>query len=312
MPLEGVPQNIPQERARKRPTMLAYHHEIAAHFPEREEFEREAINIAFAGPLNIDDSAHDSVWGYTPEALKTYMLPNQAAVVISTVSSDNKFSRGYNSCTGIVALGIDRETGLPISFLSHSDPHCLLGDSDVTSNERGVVLEKLAQRIKEMVSRCKLESLSFEIVGGGFVNNNTMIDLYERSVICLGDIVESNAGVRPYVAFGPNTELGRTRNTMASPQDRALVDGPTNTDVYVDTKNFGTTVVRPQQRNSRWNNSFIAPRNYKEWEELRDVYPTKGRVFSEGVLPLEHDMTEERELRRRNPERWKQLYGNKQ
>ena len=127
-----------------------------------------------------------------------------------------------------------------------------------------------------------------------------------QSITYLGDLIEAETGKRPYVSFGPNTELGR--NDEDTDKDyRPLHPGLQNTDVYVDTEHLGITIVRPEQHNARWNNPFVAPKNYEEWKALTD----SAIGANDGKLPLGTNTTESLELWESNPDKWREIYGKK-
>jgi hypothetical protein len=47
---------------------------------------------------------------------------------ISKTDSCNKYSTGYRNCTAVVAIGTDKKTGVPVSFLTHQDPGAFLAN----------------------------------------------------------------------------------------------------------------------------------------------------------------------------------------
>lgn len=63
---------------------------------------------------------------------------------VSDINEKDKYSKGYFNCTGIVAIGISKETNREISLLSHQDPWEFLGTSEADFDEDiSMVLKKI-------------------------------------------------------------------------------------------------------------------------------------------------------------------------
>lgn len=273
---------------KKRPTVLVHRHQelthtendgtpIPGHFDgdAREKFlDGGARHIQFGASLpevGVPHVDEHGTWMLMPKVFEGagYKKPI-AAASISRVDGEKKYSEGYNACLGLIGMAIDKDTNEPISFLSHIDPATLLARRGVTSDEQQQVHSILMSRLTEIANRAKRGSLSLEIVGGGFTNTGSMVSDYMNGVVCLGKMAEAVTHTRAMVVFGPNNELERSKVIEAGEQ-RALAENLShrlNTDVYVDTPKLGITVVRPEQRNYRWNNAFPAPRNVNEFNAL--------------------------------------------
>lgn len=78
--------------------------------------------------------------------------------VISTVSEHPKYSDNYLSCTGVIIMGRDRETGKRLSLLTHQD---VLLPSEIIRN----FISDLKDAATEMYQRIDPASLSVGFVG---------------------------------------------------------------------------------------------------------------------------------------------------
>ncbi|MFH1608539.1 MAG: hypothetical protein ABH951_00775, partial [Patescibacteria group bacterium] len=56
--------------------------------------------------------------------------------VISSIDNKNKYSLEYYDCTGVVAIGVDKETGENVSFLSHQNPAFFVENKNERKNFR--------------------------------------------------------------------------------------------------------------------------------------------------------------------------------
>lgn len=302
--MEGLPKSF---NSLKRPTTLVYRHQEASQFPDKDIFKARATEVRFGSPCNTAPDPEDpnGVWAFTPEESKIYMGRDdkgneRAAVVISNVSYTNKYSEGYNACLGLVGIGKNIQTGENFSFISHFDPRFICGDEDMlTQEDRHMILFVLHNRIGELIRKSGGPSnTTFEVVGGGYTNNQGFQSMYMKGISKIGDLVEEiwGMGRRPIVPLGANAELGKSSGREAGlrpsindipvdEKDVAVSQSQQkpilNTDVYVDTQNLGITVIRPIQRTPRWNSSFIAPRK-DEWGKIIDSYPESG----DGALPF--------------------------
>jgi hypothetical protein len=169
----------------------------------------------------VDYFAHPSE---TPE--DWYRSP-QKGYIISAIDSDSKFSRRLYQCTKLVAVGIDKNTGAEISFLTHQDPQ---------SVDKQPFKDHLKKRLNELKGKCAIGTIDVAIAGGQL---NTKYDVgvedYQKSIESLNEVVGESLGFEPEVIVGP----------------KSLDDE----DAYFDTKNRRLYLVRPE-RGVKHNASF--------------------------------------------------------
>ena len=84
--------------------------------------------------------------------------------VISPIDETCKVSFRYAECTGVVAVGIDRETSRNVSFLSHQNPNYFQWYDD------DMFEESLCIRLEELRERCVPDTIDLMVFGGRYVN----------------------------------------------------------------------------------------------------------------------------------------------
>lgn len=83
--------------------------------------------------------------------------------VISPIDSQDKYSHGYEECTGVVAVGRDRKTGENISLLSHQRPAHILGRPEN-------FFKDLDDALSQMRAVAEEGSIDAVILGGAYSN----------------------------------------------------------------------------------------------------------------------------------------------
>lgn len=128
-----------------------------------------------------------------------FLNSGEKTYVISILDGFNKVSEGFCDCTGLVVVGLDKETGENISFLTHQDPTKFLED------KKDDFLSHLRQRLIEVKNKCKPGTIDAVIVGGNFVGGRRV---YLDSIELLSTEARSALGFKPVVINGPKKESG--------------------------------------------------------------------------------------------------------
>lgn len=168
--------------------------------------------------------------------------------VISALDSLNKESRNYADCTGIVAVGVDKETGKNISFLTHQDGKKILTADGPLKEVQKQFTADLRASLSELKDRSKEGSIDGVIFGGwaegfggGFYPYSA--EEYKRSVQLIGNLFEEVLQIDPDVAIGPNAEP--TRSGYDERDNEIIKDF--DIQVVFDTINRRLYMVRPEQ-----------------------------------------------------------------
>lgn len=166
---------------------------------------------------------------------------------MSKVGEENKYSEQYFDCSAVYAVGIDKNTGENISFLSHQDPEKIFKNTDILLNFK----KDLNKKIEELIDRSMPSSTDIVILGG---NKDIKYDedlktdmdnmdprriqeimekieagpfeLYRESISFLSKIIFEKLNFYPTVISGPNSNVKDDDPT----HNNAL-------DLYCDTKN---------------------------------------------------------------------------
>lgn len=129
------------------------------------------------------------------------------AYIISPVDNKDKFSLKYAECTGLAVVGIDKETGENISFLSHQNPgFFLLYDDDN-------FIRDLKKQMETIMERCEPKTVDAVMFGGKFSDvrgfeeghhiHKYMKDEYIKSIKLISESIKSVVGFSPTVISGP-------------------------------------------------------------------------------------------------------------
>jgi len=165
--------------------------------------------------------------------------------IISPIDSQDKFSDTFENCTGIVAVGRDRETGKDISFMSHQDPSYFLEDKKWGNH----FSKDLRKQLLELKERSARGSVDVVIVGGNYLSFDDVDHDYEKqykkSIKVLSSKVKDILGFEPVVIAGPKQ-----------------VEGPD--DIYYNNEKRRLYIIRPEVGKAS-TGSFL-PRDMKEQE----------------------------------------------
>jgi len=127
---------------------------------------------------------------------KKFLNGGRQTYVMSTIDDLDKFSEGFYDCTGLVVVGVDKNTGKNISFLTHQDPKQFL------NQKKDVFISHLQQQLIEIKKRCKLGTIDAVIVGGKYT-----ADKYKKNYIdtvkLISSKIQKNLGFEPVVINGP-------------------------------------------------------------------------------------------------------------
>ncbi len=139
-------------------------------------------------------------------AERNFLSSGDSTYVISTIGTENKFSKKLANCTAVIVAGRDEETGKEISFLSHQDPFHFLkyGKAKFTRD--------LIWCLSEMKRRCVPGTIDAVIAGGNYFEdgqwaemNKRYRDDYKKSVALLSEEIKEILGFEPAVITGPKT-----------------------------------------------------------------------------------------------------------
>ena len=146
---------------------------------------RDAVAVNFGEPArNLDEK------GFKNNGEETY--------VISTIDSKPKKSSGFVNCTGCIVVGVDKETGENISFLSHQDPTYF-------TDEGGIVFsEDLSESLLELKERSIEGSIDAIVIGGNILDlmhkNKTFTKYYKDSTEFISTLIEKRLGFLPVIS----------------------------------------------------------------------------------------------------------------
>lgn len=168
--------------------------------------------------------------------------------IISPIDDSNKFSENFHRCTGLVVVGIDKETGKNISFLSHQDPLEFLYEY------KDEFTKQLKQQLTKIKERCEDGTVAISVVGGRYfsddeLDNYQVIQSYNDSVKFLGTAVEEVFKFEPTIINGPKTSKKGDH-------------------VYFDNKNRRLYLIRPNVNSTT--EDFVPSKvddQAKTWEE---------------------------------------------
>lgn len=152
----------------------------------------------------VDDVDHydDSLMGmaervdyYKNESGQSgYFQAKDRGYVISAIDKESKYTDKLFCCTSIIAVGIDRETGDNISFLTHQDTF--------TINKDGNFDNDIKRRLEELKSRSVNGSMDIVLVGGN--TDDEVSYLYTDTISKLSEQIEGVSGFKP-VVVGPKS-----------------------------------------------------------------------------------------------------------
>src|SRR3989344_1576110 len=113
---------------------------------------------------------------------------------ISNIDGEDKYSRHFIHCTGLVLAGIDRTSNRNISFIVHYNPLPIY-------TSRKILLDDILQALVEFRERCIAGTVDAVIVGGNV--KDTSEKEYRNSTLDLAGRVHDVFGFEPTVVNGP-------------------------------------------------------------------------------------------------------------
>ncbi len=187
---------------------------------------------------------------------KTVLKEHDYCAVISHINIKNKFSKWYYDCTGIVAIGRDKETGENISFLTHQNPMYLEGGAPKESFSHAVTTALEALREKSV-------QWSIDIVilwGLGYLTSSEDKNLAERNfrrytkvIEWLNDIIFNVMKFYPVAVCSP----------LVFPSNNG------SKDIFIDTQKRQIHFWKPT-RKGNCNVSYITDKVNEALDQIRD------------------------------------------
>ncbi len=164
-----------------------------------------------------DENDHETVvWGRKRGEEGQETDKEGGTWAISSVSEKPKFSENYIGCTGLFVVGTDKETGKPISLLTHHDNSVFMG-TRVSSFQAA-----LQSQLKVFKERVIPESITAGFFGGlqhkkgiGRIDSTA----YEEAYATVEAAVRDTLGIRTEKAIKPHTS-GRNQSSFAAYIDR--------------------------------------------------------------------------------------------
>lgn len=175
---------------------------------------------------------------------RLHMLHNGSETyVISTCSPQDKFSKDYYNCTGIIMVGKDKNSKKQLSIMTHQDPEKFL------TTKKEDFIDDLSIGIERIKDHTEQDSIDVIILGG---HNN--LKEYEQSLVLLNKVITEKLNIEPTVIAGPD-----------------LRGGPTH--AYFNTQKRRLYLIRQAPREDSTNYNF-KPSEYPEvskpWQRYRD------------------------------------------
>lgn len=219
------------------------------------EFKKNATFVNFkSNPVEVDRNK--------------FLNSGKETYIISAIDKTNKYSKDFYSCTSVYGVGIDKDTGENISFVTHQDPDKFLKDAKVQNDFK----DDLYKTIDELTNRSVSGSVDIVLMGGNKnisytdpINSIDMdrmtpqqaysfmeqqdsgpMDKYRRSIKYIGKIISDKVNFNPVVIAGPNSNV--KQNDLTHNNESVL---------YFDTQKRRVFQVRPKN-NSKNNESFVS------------------------------------------------------
>ena len=135
---------------------------------------------------------------------KGYKTAGACTYIISAINNRNKFTKQLINCTGVLAVGISKETGENISFLTHENPNKFLNWC------YSLFVEDFREQLVEIKKICFDKTIDAVIMGGnhyrdirGEENDKKHREDYRESIILLSEEIKDILGFEPAVITGP-------------------------------------------------------------------------------------------------------------
>lgn len=171
-------------------------------------------------------------YGEGPDFRRRKQISSWGGYVLSIPSEDDKFSRDYANCSGIVVVGVDAKTGKNLSILTHENPSYIFGDLSWADRFKS----DLQSVCKMLYDRAEPGSIDAVIFGGdhafpeqyGLSNSapgrkeKTRHDDYIDMVEIVADSIREVCKIEPVVALGPRTLGDGATDAFFDTQHRRL------------------------------------------------------------------------------------------
>jgi hypothetical protein len=156
----------------------------------------------------------------------TYLSPHD--YLISPIDSRDKVSYDYQTCIGLVVVGIDKETNEQISMLTHQNI------SSVISSKKIEFIEDLSRHLQIFKDRSKEGTIDAVIFGGAYPEDSSSKKMYEEVKGFTSELCKKEVGFIPFDITGPKVikKFPEKKPTLAGWATDAW---PTDT-VFFDTK----------------------------------------------------------------------------
>lgn len=169
---------------------------------------------------------------------------------ISSFDGQDKYSKSFHNCLGVVIMGQEKATGKPLSLLTHQNPSFFLNPEKNPLEIEQYKLD-IKNTLNTVISSSGEGSLEVFIVGGQYVDK----DEYTESVRVIACDILLHLGVEPTILAGPNVF------PLQFPAD-----------IYLDTSNRRMYLARPENP-SVANESFSPDEVEQQWQEIEKIYP---------------------------------------
>jgi hypothetical protein len=206
-------------------------------YPGEEEKAFRALSYVY-GALNIDFEGK-------PEKMREQGFKQGTAesYVISPVDSQDKFSKKFYDCTGIVVAGRDKKTGDNVSLLCHQDPKYFL--KALKSQSR--FSEDLVQRMLEIRKMCFEGTIDALIWGGNYLSSGQSFrSNYMESIKFLSEKMAEILNFNPAVAIGPKLTGGPEQAFYANKERRLYLMRPRVGDTGA--QSYSPTAINMQEK----------------------------------------------------------------
>ncbi len=143
--------------------------------------------------------ATDIKYGETTKSLdeKGFKHDGENTYIISTIDGRDKKSEGFKTCTGCIVVGVDKNTGKNISFLSHQDPF------HFTEEGKSAFMKDFSESLSEIKNRSVEGSVDAIVVGGNALGlsykGKNYEDYYKDSIEIISTLIEKELGFLPVV-----------------------------------------------------------------------------------------------------------------
>lgn len=209
----------------KSPEMLQPEEEISALKNEHLREDVKPIMVCLDCKINSKDFLEGNYKNIDFFAKEEYLKKNnlinagEKTYVISPIDEDNKFSSEYHDCTGVVGSGISKETGRPISFLSHQDPYEFSLSEEPIKERFKQDIQNTLEKLKEI---CEPETIDIVVFGGKYQPGQGTTEDYLAFLEIISILTKENLSMEPTVVGGPKTGMFEADAVFFDNKERRL------------------------------------------------------------------------------------------